>query len=29
MLKVVGKDRIVRVFPGMPEMETSYERCSF
>jgi hypothetical protein len=29
MLKVVDKDRIVRVFPGMPEMEASYERCSF
>jgi hypothetical protein len=28
MLKVVDQDRITRLFPGMPELEASYERCS-
>lgn len=26
-LRIVGDDTIVRLFPGIPELETSYHRC--
>ena len=27
-LKVVNQDRVVRLFPGMPEIEIPYDRCT-
>ena len=28
-LRVVGPNKLVREFPGMPDMEMNYERCAF
>lgn len=27
-VRVVNRDKITRIFPGLPELETSYERCT-
>jgi hypothetical protein len=27
--KILGPDRVARVFPSMPELDTEYGRCSF
>jgi hypothetical protein len=26
-LKVVGRDNLVRIFPGMPDLQATFERC--
>ncbi len=28
-LKVIDQDRLMRLFPGMPEIQMRYERCTF
>lgn len=28
-VRIINRDKIARIFPGLPELETSYERCTF